>query len=70
MRIRLLIVFIVSLAFFGCDSKINNGEELIKITHNTYNGKWFKKIAFEQNSFFYNNDSIYNPKEIMKLIRK
>ena len=59
MRTRLLIVFFVSFVFFGCSSRINNGKELIKKIHNTYDGKWFKKIAFEQNSYFYKNDSIY-----------
>ncbi|MCK4662288.1 MAG: hypothetical protein KAT68_05445 [Bacteroidales bacterium] len=59
MRTRLLIVVFASFVFFGCSSKMNNGEELIKKIHDTYNGKWFKKIAFEQNSYFYKNDSIY-----------
>ena len=59
MKIRLLIVFFVSFVFFGCSNEINNGEELIKKIHNTYEGKWFKKIAFEQIAYFYKNDSIY-----------
>ncbi len=59
MVIKLLILFVIVLTFFSCENKINNGEQLIKEIHNTYHGKWFKNIAFEQNTSFYKYDSIY-----------
>ncbi len=59
MKTRLITILIISLAVFSCNNKINNGEELIKGMRTTYNGKWYQKIAFEQNSYFYKNDSIY-----------
>ena len=59
MKIKLITILIISLAAFSCSSKINNGEDLIKEMRNTYHGKWYQKIAFEQNSFFHKDDSTY-----------
>jgi len=59
MKTKLFIIFFIALAAFSCSNKINNGEELIEEMQNIYYGKWYQKIAFEQNSYFYKNDSIY-----------
>jgi hypothetical protein len=52
-------LFVVLISLLSMKSKIiANGEELIHEIHQTYQGKWFKSISFEQQTFFYGNEKL------------
>ena len=38
--------------------KLDTGSDLIKLMHDTYNGKWYRNFTFSQNMEFYRNDSL------------
>jgi hypothetical protein len=52
-------LFVILISLLSMKSKnMANGEELIQEIHKTYKGKWFKSVAFEQNTLFYGNEKL------------